>query len=257
MNAIFRYWHGKVLPGTEAGTAAMRAYAHRIGADYIEHRHDPYMQRHGVEARWFDKLRPVFDPDFAHYDKVLVPDHDVFPVDGLSQSIFDEPVGHFGMCEEPDQPEFRERFPSSLFSLAADRRWSEFVLRWWGCRVPLDDKGRPRTWNAGVILLTRAGMDRLRTIDPSPAKYVYAAKRTGLPAGYCTEQGYLNTIAFLPGVEFTQLSVEWNRMLHHLKDGSTYDRRTPETKFVHVMFRAADHNDAAWHHQKVNEHLQR
>lgn len=255
MNCIYSYWLSKpVLPGAEYGAQCMSAYAKQVGADFRFDRHDPYMNRHGVDARWFDKLRPVFDPTFEQYEKFLVVDSDVFPVDGITANIFDEPVGDFGMVEEPDQPAFRERWPSSLFSRLADEKWELFVSALYRCQIPQDAMKRPRTWNAGVILFSREGRATLRTIAPQPRDYVREAKRRGLPEGYATEQALCNTWAFLPGMNFTPLPLEWNRQIHALGDGSVYDRRTPETKFVHVMLRAADHNDAAWHHRMVNSH---
>lgn len=252
MNCVFQYWLSRpVLPGAEAGAAAMAAYAKRIGADHRFARHETFTDRLGVDARWFDKLRPVYDPAFDRYERILVSDVDVFPVDGLTANIFEEPCTTFAMALEPDQPELRERFPTKLFSRATDERWASWVETW-GCRVPRDDKGRPLVFNAGVILYTRKGMDWLRGNLPQPADYVRAAKRAGMPATYQTEQSYLNAIAALPVARFASLSVEWNRQILRAGDGSTYDRRTPQTKFVHVMLRAADHNDAAWHHALVN-----
>lgn len=250
---VYSYWLSTpVLPGARAGAAAMAAYAKTVGADFRFDCHSPYMTRHGVDARWFDKLRPAYDPTFAAYDKVLVVDSDVFPVDGITANIFDEPCDGFGMVEEPDQPAFRERFPSSLFSRTGDERWALFVRRAWGAMIPFDDHGRPRTWNAGVILLTRDALGAIPSLAVQPQGYVDAAKREGLPHGYTTEQAYLNLLAFSGWVRFTPLALEWNRQLHHLGDGTTYDRRTADTKFVHVQFRGADHHDAAWHHALVN-----
>lgn len=253
-HCVFSYWLSRpVLPGAEAGAAAMAAYAKQVGADFRFARHDPFMDRYGVDPRWFDKLRPVFDPSFAQYEKVLTVDSDVFPVDGITANIFDEPVGDFGMVEEPDQPEFRERWPSSLFSTKGDKQWAGFVHGRWGCRPPLDAKGRPRTWNAGVILFTREGREKLRRVVPQPKDYEQTMRKFKMPGGVCTEQGLMNTWAFLPGIRFTEMSLEWNRQIHHTADGSIYDRRNGLTKFTHVMFRGADHRSAAWHHAIVNQ----
>lgn len=252
-NLIFQFWQSRPVPaGALAGSAAMEAYAKMVGADYRCAWHQPWMDQFGVPARWFDKLRPAFDLSFADYGRVLVVDHDVFPVDGLTENIFELEVGDFGMCEEPDQPEIRGKFPSSLFSTEGDRKWALFVEKKWGCRAPKDDKDRPRTWNAGLILFTREGMEKLRAIRPTPREYVAAVTAARLPGGVTTEQGYLNTLAFIPGVKFTPLPCGWNQMIHNLKDGTIYDRRNHETKFCHIMFRAADHHDAEWHRRIVN-----
>lgn len=253
MNIAFQYWLSRpVLPGAEYGAKCMSEYAGRCGATHYFARHETFTDRLGVDPRWFDKLRPVFDPQFAGFDKVLVADVDVFPVDGITASIFDEPCGDFGMVEEPDQPAARAHPNSRLFTTAHDLAWAAMVERTWGSKPPRDALGRPRTWNAGVILLTREGREKLARIRPTPKEYVDACRKARLSAGVSTEQGYLNTLAFMPGVNFTQLSLEWNRTLQPLPDGTTYDKRTPDTKFVHCMLRAADWQSAEWHHRVVN-----
>lgn len=252
MNCIYSYWLSKpVLPGACAGAAAMQAYARRIGADFRFLRHDPYTNRFGVEARWFDKLRPCFDPAFQYFDKVAVVDSDVFPVAGLTQNIFEEPCGDFAMAEEPDQPAMRA--VGRLFTTELDRRWANFCRDRWDSVIPCDEHNRPRTWNAGVIVLHWAGRQKIaHGITATMAQYHRATRQAGFPAQYCTEQGYLNMLAFSPTFLFSPLSVEWNRQIHRDPRGGVYDRRTDQTRFVHVMLPGADHHDAAWHDAIVN-----
>lgn len=257
MNLIFQYWLSRpVLPGAEHGAKCMSEYAGRVGATHYFARHKTYTERYGVDPRWFDKLRPVFDPELDKFDLVLVSDVDVFPVRGLTQSIFEEPLLGFGMCEEVDQPELREKY-GRVFTTANDRKWAAYLAKRWGSNIPIDKKGRPRVWNAGVILFSPVGRQLIRTAAPATMKeYRDAINAQGFPPCYATEQCYLNMLAFSGVIPFTHLSVEWNRMVHHVgTQRETYDRRTPETKFVHVMFRAADHNNAAWHDSIVNNHL--
>lgn len=252
-NICHQYWISRpLLQGAKYGTECMAAYAKRCGAKHNFVVHDTYTNRMGLDPRWWDKIRPLFDPFYALTDKVLIADVDIFPRPGLTVSIFDEPVGDFGMVEEPDQPEFRDRWPTSLFSRKADETWANFVTALYHCNIPRDAKGRPRTWNAGVILLSKEGREKLATIRPTPRDYIREARRRKLPAGYCTEQAYLNTLAFLPGVRFTELSLEWNRQVHKIGDGTVYDRRNADTRFTHIMLSGADHHDAAWHDAIVN-----
>lgn len=256
MNAVFQYWLSKpFLPGAEAGAAAMAAYAKQIGSDYHLAR-EPFMDRHGVNPRWFDKLRPVWDPAFDHYERVLIADVDIWPVEGLTANIWDEATGDFQMCEEPDQPQMRQKWPTSLFSHDLDQRWATWVAKEFGCDVRRDHLRRPLVFNAGLIALSRGGMFFLRAnTTPRPQTYVERARAAGFPETYCTEQSYLNMVAARPFSGFAPLSVEWNRQIHRLADGSKYDRRTENTRFVHVMFRGADHNNAEWHRAIVNAPL--
>lgn len=258
---IWQYWlSNPVLPGAEAGSAAMSAYAQRIGADYRFDRHMPWAVKalgQGVPARWYDKLRCCFDPQIHdRYDNVAVIDLDVFPVDGLHESIFEAAQGEVSMCEEPDQPYFRSLATSGICT-ANDLRWSAFVRKY-GAVIPRNSEGQPRTWNAGVIVFTREGMRKVREAKPSPYSY-YHATRQRFVEMYCGEQNYLCALAAAGAFSFHSLDVEWNRMVHHYgaDKKQLYDKRTPATKFVHVMFRAADWNDAAWHHRVVHSHLVR
>lgn len=251
MNCIYQYWLSRpVLPGAVYGSQCMGAYAARIGAEYVQKLHEPFTDRLGVDARWFDKLRPCYDASFAKYEKVLVVDHDVFPVASLTASIFEEQVADFGMVEEPDQPAMRAHPKARIFTTAADQRWASLVASKWGARIPCDAKARPRTWNAGVILLREPA--RLASLPCAPSIYHHTIKRAGLPACYATEQCYLNMLAFSGWLEFTPLPLSWNRQIHAMPGGGIYDKRDAQTKFVHVMLSGADHRPAIWHDAVVN-----
>lgn len=258
-HCVFQYWVSRpVLPGAEAGAAAMRDYAMRIGADYVFARHETFTDRLGVDPRWWDKLRPVFDPQFARYDKIAVADVDLWPVDGLAANLFDEPVADFGMVEEIDQPELREKY-GRIFTTENDRKWAALCKRVWHSVIPVDAHNRPRVWNAGLVLFSPEGRAKLATHKITPKFYRDTVKREGLPGCFQTEQCYLNMMGFRPDFRFTLLPIHWNRMVHLIQRGSpeVYDKRDAETRMSHIMLPAADHNDAAWHHQKAHEHLHR
>jgi hypothetical protein len=58
---------------------------------------------------YYEPANPFVDPWFDDYDNIMLADIDVFPVEGLTQNIFDELNGEdAGICTEPMQPKFRQ-----------------------------------------------------------------------------------------------------------------------------------------------------
>jgi hypothetical protein len=245
MNLIYQCWEGTLPPGAEYSRTLMVEYAGRIGAEY---RCDINQRYHRASFRSlkYDCLRPIWDQEFHRFDKVLSVDMDIYPVDGLTENIFDEPIGDLGLSEEPGQPALRAIPAHHQITAVNDEVWaSRFDVQF-----PRDGHGRLKVYNGGLIMLTKQGMAALRertwTIDR------YQNHVAGLPSFYGYDQNYIHAMAFVLGLDFTEIPVEWNRQVHRLKDGGTYDERTADTKFVHVQLGGADHNDAAWHHRIVN-----
>lgn len=229
---LYQCWNGPMPSAAEYSLELMRDYAVRMGAHYRCDIDDRYMGKH---SKYFDMLRPVYDEDFHEYDKVCVVDMDVFPVDGLTENIFDEPVGDFGMCEEPDQPWMREVPHVPHITHGHDEEWAALFSQ---TKFPRDEQGRLRVFNSGVALFSREGLckgpEAFWDID-------YYTKRTShLPSFYQWDQMFLHAMAFSQFVDFTVLPQEWNRQIHHLPDGSIYDKRTADTKFVHIQLRGAN-----------------
>lgn len=245
---IYQYWNGVMPPGAEYGSCVMADYAERIGADYRLDRNKYYTGTHG---RYFDLLRPVYDDAFHTYDRVLFADLDVFPVDGLTANIFDEPVGDLGMCEEPGMPDYRDGRKKHING-AADKRWAALINERWGITVPVDSKGRVRVFNSGVVMYTRDGMRKAAEVFLPIQDYVSAVSGWSLSSFYAIDQNYLHAMVHMAGIDFTEMSVEWNRQVHGKDDGGIYDARTDRTRFVHIQLSGADHKDAATHARIVN-----
>lgn len=250
---IFQSYHGPLKPGTIAGIDNMKEYARRIGAAHMLDL-DQRFTRDMVDAPavpYFDRFRPVYDYVFSYCEKVAYVDCDVFATDRLKQSIFDHPVGDFALAPEPDQPAFRMASHSAIRT-ARDEIWASRVKRLWGWTMPRDEQGRLLVFNAGVILWSREGLQKCRTGFLPMGEYRRALRHVG--DFYARDQNYIHAMAFSGRFNFTPLDVEWNRQLHGLHGGSTYDARTKDTKFVHVQLSGADHQDAAWHHRIVNSY---
>jgi len=214
----------------------MKSYADTVGADYRFDHNQNYM---GRLSKYFDIMRPVYDEWFDEYETVLYLDIDIYPVAGLKESIFDIEIADMAMCQEPDQPEMREK--STFFiNGRMDKVWRQFVKDKWGANPPLDSKGRVLVFNTGVVLFSREGRQRIRSHPLTPQEYVSGMLGSGIKTWFYTsnDQPYLHALAHTPEITFTELSPEWNRQVVN-----KYDKRTPETKFVHVQLRGADNWD--------------
>lgn len=255
---IFQVWAGEMRPGTRAGLTAMRAYAKRIGA---EHRLFTRVDASGCESRkhgapvstaaFWERLLPLWDDSFLDFERVLYADLDIFPVDGLTDSIFDVPCEGFGLCEEPQQPAIRQDATGRINGFN-DRVWAARVRDVWGANVPVDHLNRVRVFNGGLVLWTRLG------ILCANAHFVkirdYIRQTSSIGEFYTRDQNYLHAMAFTGKVPFTILPQRWNVQIHGLTTGGIYDGRQscPDAAMVHVQLGGADHHDAEWHHRRAN-----
>lgn len=251
MNLIFQAWNGPaIMPGNLASRDNLGAYAERINA---YHRFDHNHAFMGELAKYYDPVRPLFDPGFDIYDKVASVDLDVFAVDGLTDDLFAAAPGDIAMIEETHQPALRAASPSGING-KNDDKWAKVVAREYGIVVPRDNEGRVRVFNTGVLVTTRAARERARSW-PKPRDYVRLMKANKLPDFYGYAQDYVSAMVFLPGRNFAVLPPEWNAMVHHVAGGVLFDGRVAcpgGAKLVHVMIRMADWQSAEWHHAVVN-----
>ena len=249
MNLIYQYWNGERPQGAVAGSENMKAYARRIGAAYWCYLNEPYMA--GDLARYFDLLRPLWDPAFQEFERVLFVDHDVFAVEGLEANIFDEPLADIGMCEELGMPAYRDGRTKHINGVA-DHVWARLIKSTWGITIPLDEQGRVRVFNSGVVMYRMAAAQKLARVFITIREYIASVRNSNLSGFYAIDQNYMDAMVHLNSVNFTEMHVEWNRQVHGKDDGSVYDERTDQTKFVHIQLSGADDRDAAWHDGIVN-----
>ena len=252
-NLIYQYWDGDYLQGCTAGQDNMRAYAERIGAEYL-FEHNPGFATHlGPRGHFYGTFKPIYDERFHEYDNVLYVDTDVFAVDGLSESIFDGFDADIGICEEATQPELRLNTSGRITS-EGDEKWAQVVASKWGVKVPRTESGLVKIYNAGVVLFSNAGMLKAKERFIPFREYIDAINASGLPPFYTDDQPYLHLM--LDRMDWVELDGGWNSFVHKHRDASgkvfINDTRTPDTKFVHVQLGGADHNDADWHWTIVN-----
>ena len=254
-NLIYQYWDGDLLPGVRAGVDNMRAYAGRIGAEYLFEHNPKFVTNLGSYSPHYGAFKPIYDEGFHKYDNVLFADTDVFAVDGLQESIFDGFDAEIGICTEPDQPGLRTNTAGRITS-AHDETWASIVKAKWGVRVPRTSDGLVTIYNSGVVLYSHAGLFGAKERFLPFAEYVNAMSGVGLPAFYTADQPYLHAMLDAAGMDWVALDNDWNRYVHYIRQQGeprrVNDTRTKTTKFVHVQLAAADHKDADWHWRVVN-----
>jgi len=253
-NLIYQYWDGDYLQGCTAGQDNMRAYAERIGAEYLFEHNPRFVTRFGSRSHFYGTFKPVYDESFHKYDNVLYVDTDVFAVDGLNESIFDGFDSDIGICEEATQPELRLKTAGRITS-AGDEKWAQLVDSKWGVKVPRTESGLVKVYNAGVVLFSNAGLLKAKEIFMPFDEYVDTIRASGLPPFYTDDQPYLHMM--LDRMDWVEMDGGWNSFVHYAQNAGgpkfVNDTRTKDTKFVHVQLASADHNDAEWHHTIVNK----
>lgn len=257
-NLIYQYWDGEVRPSALAGVENMKAYAERIGADYVFETNVNFAKSHGVRPH-FGAFKPVYDDAIVNnYDAVMFADTDVFAVDGLTTSVFDEFYEggvDIGICTEPLQPAIR--YDSSVVTQVTqntEEAFARMVLNSWGGTLPRDDRGRLKVYNSGMVLYSKAGLKAAKRAFIPFSDYVTACSMNGLRGVYPLDQNYLHAMMFSKGMKVQEISNGWNTLLTQdtYDKPKIYDSRTPDSKFVHVQFRSADNYDADMHYKFVN-----
>ena len=243
-NIIYQYWKGPMKSGVKASTKAMKAYAERIGAEYrFDHNKEIASQIVDVPI-YYEPANPLVDGFFDQFDNVALIDIDVFPVEGLEQNIFEELDGEdAGICTEPQQPYFRQIYDVAGINNMADNRWCRLLKQTWNIDYSYDDKQRPMVYNTGVVVISKAGLAKMKKEWPKFQEYVNVVRNAGFPRFYVFFQDYFSAFIHMKGFKFKALNNGWNSYMHKLgkhPNATVNDTRTKDTKLVHIMFRTAD-----------------
>lgn len=242
-NLIYQYWDGDYnRVGVKAGVEAMKKYADRIGAEYIFEKNPQYAKSLGYNFGTYTPHYGAFKPILQgwDYDNILFADTDVFPVENLEVSIFDERFTNIGIC--------RERWQTSNKPLSLrmqDRKWAELVESQYKIKIPRDENQNVIIYNSGVVLYSRAGMEVAKKNFIPFGEYVNLVG-SRFPSFYTCDQPYLH--AMMMKDVWTELDEDWNRYVHYMPETSdprpVVDTRSSNTKFVHIQLRGADDWDA-------------
>jgi len=236
-------------PGVVASTRLMKEYADRIGAEYrFDHNIEIASKTVNVPI-YYEPANPLVDKSFDEYDNVALVDIDIFPTEGLADDLFMLNGEDAGICTEPKQPYFRTIYNSGGINSVIDKRWAWLCEKTWGIKYPTDDKDRPEVFNTGVVVISKKGLQKMKTEWPSFQEYVNVVH--GFPNFYRLFQDYFSAFIHLPGFKLMRMPNEWNCYMHkvgshpHAKIG---DNRGKNPKLVHIMFRTADDwpEEALW-----------
>lgn len=254
-NLIYQYWKGPMKPGVAASTALMKAYADRIGAEY-RFDHNITIAGHVVNVPiYYEPANPLVSAEFDVYDNVALVDIDVYPVEGLDDSMFALLDGEdAGICTEPKQPYFRTIYNSGGINSAIDKQWADRCEKRWGVKYPTDELNRPEVFNTGVVVISKAGLQKMKKTWPSFQEYV--DNMQGFPRFYTLFQDYFSAFIHSSGFNLKRLPNEWNCYMHKVgahPNAEIGDNRPYNAKLVHVMFRTADDWSASALHQVTNK----
>lgn len=243
-NIIYQYWQGDLKPGVKYSTKLIKEYANRIGAEYrFDHNIQIASKTVNVPI-YYEPANPLVDPSFDEYDNVALIDIDVYPVEGLTENLFHLDGEDAGICTEPKQPHFRQIYDVAGITNQNDKRWCELLKRKWGIEYSFDSKERPMVYNTGVVVISKAGLQKMKTTWPSFQEYVN--EMSGFPRFYRLFQDYFSAMIHMPGFNFKAMDNGWNCYMHkvgshpnaQIGDNRGYGGNAP--KLVHVMFRTAD-----------------
>jgi lipopolysaccharide biosynthesis glycosyltransferase len=249
-NIIYQYWKGDMKPGVEYSCKLMKEYADRIGAEYKFDFNTTIAGQVVNVPIYYEPANPLVDDSFDEYDNVMLCDVDVFPTEGLSDNIFDLLDGEdAGICTEPKQPYFRTIYNSGGINSKIDKEWAEVCKKHWGVEYPVDEKQRPEVFNTGVVVISKAGLAKMKSEWPTFQEYV--DRMNGFPKFYKLFQDYFSAFIHLPGFNLKRLPNEWNCYMHKVgshPNAKIGDNRPENAKLVHIMFRTADDwpTDVLW-----------
>ncbi len=245
-NLIYQYWDGKPTQGVIAGTKAMKQYADRIGAEYLFELNPKFVTNLGTYSPHYGSFKPIYTESFYKYDNVLFTDTDVFPVDGLDESIFENFNADMGICTEPFQPKHRATLTGNICG-AMDEKWAGAIKKQWDVKMPRTEEGLLKVYNSGVVMYSNKGLLRAKEKFAPFKEYVNLVNSNGISNFYTADQNYVHAMLKVADMNYVELGIEWNSFMHYIGGGSdrpVNDMRVENTKFVHVQLSCADHYDA-------------
>lgn len=251
-NIIYQYWKGDLKPGVIASHKLMKKYAETIGAEYrFDHNIEIASKTVNVPI-YYEPANPLVDDSFDEYDNILLVDVDVFPVEDLNENIFEVLASEdAGICTEPKQPKYRSIFDVAGITNVNDMKWAKILKDKWNIDYSFDSKGRPMVYNTGVVVISKAGLQKMKKQWPSFQEYVDVMRQSNLPRFYSLFQDYFSAFIHMDGFNFQSMPNGWNCYMHKLgshPNAIVNDTRTEDAKLVHIMFRTADDwpADALW-----------
>ena len=256
---IYQYWDGPLTSGNEAGHKAMQQYAKKIKSDYLFELNPRFVTNLGTYSPHYGAFKPIYHERFQPYDYILFADTDIIPVDGLEESIFDqfinEPEIEIGICEEWNQPEVRLK-NLGMIDNQNDEKWASLIEAKWGVKVPRTETGLPKVYNSGVVVYSKAGINKARKLFVPFIEYVNYIRSNGLPDFYTCDQPYLHAMLQVCNFNWKTMDYKWNSSVHYTPGTQGPNRPVTDLRnnpnFVHIQLRGADNFSSELTHKIAN-----
>lgn len=240
---IYQYWYGKNMPnGAKYGKKVMSEYANRIGAEYRFDEDPSFFEGFVEQPVSYSALMPVFNEEFHQYDAVLVVDMDVYPVEGLTENIFDTDFGEMAMCQEAHMPAMKKKYrPTGPRGYSAHVAWSDRMKDLYGVDMPKNNDGLYKIFNSGVVLYSKEGVKKAKRFT-HPQKFVDQFKPHFNPVLFWRDQAYAHALFCAGGLDTRELDTSWNSLIQWMPNTDPrkiLDCRPKNAKFIHAQLNGA------------------
>jgi hypothetical protein len=250
-NLIYQYWIGPSMEKcAEYGIECMKAYANKIGAEYVFERNPKFFNGKCSEPAAFNSFQPVFNEEFHDYDAVLTLDTDIFPVDGIEENIFESNLAEMNICEEVHMPALKKQ----TGGYDVQEKWSKEVEKYYGVTLPKNSDGLYKIYNGGLAIYTKEGMRKGKELmKPIQPFMDYFRPKFGRKL-FWRDQAYVHAMFVASGLTTKELDVKWNTQIHWKPNTNgpkrpVIDIRNEDTKFIHLQLSGS----SGWDKQKIWE----
>jgi hypothetical protein len=240
---IYQYWYGKQMqPGAVYGRKVMSEYAERIGAEYRFERNPKFFEGFVEQPVSYSALMPVFNEEYHDYDAVLVIDMDVYPIEGLTENIFETDFGEMAMCQEAHMPALKKKYrPRGERGYNTHVAWSVKMFDYYGVEMPKNEDGLYKIFNSGVVLYSKEGMKKAKNFT-HPQKFVNKFKPHFSSFLFWRDQAYAHALFCAGGLDSRELDTKWNSLIQWMpnKDPKEIlDCRNNNANFIHAQLNGA------------------
>ena len=178
-------------------------------------------------------------------------DLDVFPIDGLTEDIFQVSLGYdCGICTEPFQGKYRASTTiGGHINAQNDDAWAKIVKRLYDVDLPRDRDGYVKVYNAGIVVFSKEALKIARRSFIPFQKYIDDMRKAGLGRFYTVDQNYFH-VMMCKYYNYAEMHRGWNSYVHYIRGPlgvktPVYDGRPTgkdgETRLVHIQLSGADY----------------
>lgn len=248
---IYQYRDGEETSESEYSVRCMKEYADRIGSEYLYEHNPKFVTNLGSFSSHYGSFKPIYTDMFHEYDYVMYADTDVFPVDGLTENIFDQFKDtdiELGICEEHNAPEVRTKHTIAGINNERDEVWVKRIESLYNVKLPRTENNLPKVYNSGVVVYSNYGLKKAKYKFLKFELYQQLIEGTGLPAFYTCDQPYLHAMLEIAKMKWITMDYKWNSSVHY-QPGTKEPRPVVDLRdnanFVHVQLAGANNFDVS------------